>query len=136
MSTNSRVVLFALVKESKVLVEKRPVKGFAKLQYLIPGGTINAEENLEDALKREMMEELGIIPLEFELLTNEDIVGLFNNLLKPFIVRKWQGEIPKVILDKEDPYPLEWLDLEKALKLSPDPTIKIFEVIKIHLSKT
>jgi len=135
MSTNSRVVLFALIKDNAVLVEKRPVKGFTKLQYLIPGGTINAGESLEDALKREMMEELGLIPLKFELLTNEDIVGLFNNLLKPFIVRKWQGEIPEVILDKEDPYPLEWLDLERALKLSPDPTIKIFEVIKAHLNK-
>ncbi len=131
MAKNSRVVLFALVKNNKILLENRPATG-----YLVPGGAINAHENLEDALKREIMEELGIIPTEFKLLTNEDIPGLNNNTLKPFIVTSWQGEIPENILDKKDPHPLEWMNIDKALISIPvKPTKKIVEVLKKYLKK-
>lgn len=134
MAKNSRVVLFALIKENQILLEKRPVKGYLKDQYLIPGGAINHLENLEDALKREMLEELGLVPTEFELLTNENLPGLNNNTLKPFVVTSWQGEIPENILDKEDPHPLEWINIDKALTIIPvKPTKKIVEVLKEYL---
>lgn len=135
MATNSRVVIFAFVKNNKVLVEKRPVRGFSDHQYLIPGGAINTSEDLEQALKREIMEELGIIPIEYELLTEEDIPGLNDNTLKPFVVSKWIGKIPKFIIDKSDPHPLEWMEIEKALKTSIKPTKKIFQYLKVHLKK-
>ncbi len=134
MAKSSRVVLFALIKENKILLEKRPVKGFAENQYLIPGGAINELEELEEALKREAMEELGIIPIDFELLTDEDIPGLYNNILKPFVVRAWQGQIPKFILDKKDPFPLEWIPIDKALNILPiKPTKKIVKMLKNYL---
>lgn len=135
MAKHSRVVLFALIKNNKILVEKRFIKEYLKPQYLIPGGAINDHqaESLENALKREMMEELGIIPVEFKLLTEEDIPGLHNNILKPFIITKWQGEIPQFILDKKDPYPLEWIDIKQALSRFPiKPTKKIIEIIRKH----
>ncbi len=134
MAKSSRVVLFALIKQKKILLEKRPIKEFDKNQYLIPGGAINEFEELEDALKREMMEELGIIPTDFELLTDEDILGLHNNILKPFIVTAWQGETPNFILDKKDPYPLEWVSIDKAINILPvKPTKKIVEILKNYL---
>ena len=132
----SKVVIFALVKNGKILLEKRPVPGFLEDQYLIPGGTIGETENLEQALERELKEELGIVPIEFELLIEEDILGLFENTLKPFIIKKWQGQIPKVILDKEDPYPLEWVDIEKALNIPIESTRRIIEALKKHLNDT
>lgn len=136
MAKSPRIVLFALVKRDKILLEKRPIKGFPKSVYLIPGGAVsNRGENLEDALKREMMEELGIIPTDFKLLTDEDIPGLHGNILKPFIVTSWQGEIPKFILDKEDSFPLEWMGIDKALDTHIKPTKKILEVLKNYLSK-
>lgn len=136
MATSSRVVLFALIKNGEILLEKRKVKGFIEKQYLIPGGAINELEDLEDALKRELMEELGIIPTDFELLTNEDIPGLNNNILKPFIVNSWQGEVPKFILDKEDPYPLSWIPIKEALNMLPiKPTKRILEVLNEYLRK-
>ena len=137
MAKSSRVVLFALIKDNKILLEKRPVKGFDKHLYLIPGGAINKDgEDLENALKREIMEELGIIPVEFKLLTDEDIPGLNKNILKPFVVNSWQGRIPKFILDKKDPYPLEWIEIDKALNMLPiEPTKKIIEILKKFLSK-
>lgn len=136
MAKSSRVVLFALIKEDKILLEKRPIKGFIKHQYLIPGGAIKRLENLEDALKREVLEELGVTPTEFELLTDEDIPGLNENILKPYVVTSWQGAIPKFILDKRDPFPLEWMEINKALNILPiEHSKKIIEVLKNYLSK-
>lgn len=137
MAKNSRVVLFALIKDNKILLEKRSIKGFTNRQYLIPGGSINKDhEELEDALKREMMEELGITPTTFELLTNEDIPGLNNNILKPFVVTSWTGKTPNHILDKKDQFPLEWLEINEALNSLPiKPTKRIIEILKEYLSK-
>ena len=136
MAKSSRVVLFALIKKNQILLEKRPVEGFKSHKYLIPGGAIKALENLEDALKREMMEELGIIPTDFKLMTQEDIPGLNDNILKPFMITSWLGEIPKFILDKEDPFPLEWTDIDRALKILPvKPTKRIIEVLQKFLDR-
>lgn len=49
MATKLQIVLFALVKGNKRLVEKRPIQGFSNPQYLIPGGAIDTLENLEQA---------------------------------------------------------------------------------------
>ncbi len=136
MARSSLVVLFALVKNNKLLLEKRPIKGFLEHQYLIPGGAIEKEEKLEAALKREMMEELGVVPIEFQLLTQEGILGINNNILRPYVVTSWQGETPAFILDKKDPYPLEWVEISKALLSLPvKPTKKITEVLKNYLDK-
>lgn len=132
-----RVVIFVLYKENKILLEKRPVKGFIDHQYLIPGGAVLNDklENLEEALEREIMEELGVTPLDYELLTDEDIVGVYNNVLKPFVVNKWEGEIPNKVLDKKDQYPLEWVEIEVALKTPFEGSKKIIQHLKKYLAK-
>lgn len=130
-----QVVIFALIKNHKILVEKRPVPGFLDHQYLIPGGAINPKEDLEQALKREALEELGIIPTEFTLLTEENIIGIFDNILKPFVITKWQGEIPQVNLDKEDAYPLEWIEIKEALNIPIESTKIIVAALKSYLEK-
>lgn len=128
------VVIFVLVKDNKILVEKRPVAGFAKDQYLLPGGAINISENLEQALKREMTEELGVTPTKFALLTQEDITGLFDNLLKPFVVSEWTGILPQISLDQEDPYPLEWVEIDIVLTTPIEGSRKIVQALKKYLS--
>lgn len=131
-----QIVIFVLTQAGKILVEKRPVKGFEKDQYLLPGGAINPEEleNLESALMREMKEELGVIPIKYELLSKDGVLGIFDNLLKPFVVTKWQGEIPKVGLDKDDPYPLEWVELDIVASTPIEGSRKVVEAVKEYLS--
>lgn len=134
MATNSTVVIFILIRANRILVEKRPLSGFSNHQYLIPGGAIDAAEDLEQALKREMMEELGVTPKKFELLTQEEIPGLYDNILRPFVVSEWQGEIPSVILDKEDPHPLEWVEIETLLTTPNKGSKKIIQALKKYLA--
>lgn len=134
MATKSTVVLFIMLHSNKILVEKRPVEGFDKHLHLIPGGAINNLETMEEALKREMMEELGVVPIKFELLTNEKIIGVFDNLLKPFVVSEWEGTLPNMILDKQDPHPLEWVEIDSLISPIPGNN-QIMRALKEYLSK-
>ena len=127
-----QIVLFALINKNKVLIEKRPLLGFKGVQYLIPGGAVEETEleNIEIALRREMLEELGIIPIEFSLLDCKNIYNTLGIPLTPFIFSKWDGEIPTIVLDKDDQFPLEWVEIETVLNSPIHATKKIAKAIK------
>lgn len=133
MTPKRKVVLFALIKDNKILLEQRQLKGFLRKGHFIPGGAIELTENIEEALIREIHEELGVIPIVFNVLTENFLDGIGNNILMPYIVTSWTGEIPNFILDKNDP--LVWIEIDKALPLLPkEASSEIIEAIKIHLN--
>jgi 8-oxo-dGTP diphosphatase len=89
------VVAAALVDtDGRVLIAQRPQgKALAGL-WEFPGGKIEANERPEEALIRELAEELGIIvkapclaPLTFASHAYED----FHLLMPLYICRKWEG---------------------------------------------
>lgn len=133
--TFKNVVVFIFLKKNKILVEKRITDEISILsgQLLLPGGGVDELEDLETALVREVKEELGITPLEFILIpTSEDIYGVKEGvILRPFLINKWEGEIPEKILDEEDP--LFWVDLEIMSNSQIEPTKKIINALKTHL---
>ena len=89
------VVAAALVDaDDRVLIAQRPQgKALAGL-WEFPGGKLDADERPEDALIRELREELGIIvkpaclaPLTFASLAYED----FHLLMPLYVCRRWEG---------------------------------------------
>lgn len=130
-----RVVIFIFIDGEKILVEKRFLQNFKKNHYLIPGGEIEGQfEDLGDALQRELMEELGVKPLNYNLIpTDEEILGINGQLLTPFLINKWEGKLPKKILDKGNQ--LTWLKIEELLNSPFEPTRKIAEALKAYISK-
>ncbi len=100
MSGDFRLVLVsacALVdSDGRVLLARRPEgKAMAGL-WEFPGGKIETGERPEDALIRELAEELGIAvndaclaPLTF---TSHDY-GSFHLLMPLFVCRRWKGEV-------------------------------------------
>jgi len=89
------VVAVALVDtDNRVLLARRPEgKALAGL-WEFPGGKIEPDERPEDALIRELREELGIevkapclAPLAFASHAYDD----FHLLMPLYICRKWQG---------------------------------------------
>lgn len=89
-----RVVAGIILIEDKVLVAKRPFSkkmgGFLEF----PGGKLKEQESVEEALKRELKEELGIEPLEFYLwkVLRHDYSD-FEVKLYFFIVKTWRGKV-------------------------------------------
>lgn len=85
-----------LIKRGRFLVEKRRDDEAADPGYLeIPGGHVEKGETLENALRREMMEELGIRVDAMRLLGT----GLYTatngerGRIHYFHVEKWTGRI-------------------------------------------
>lgn len=91
------VVAAALVDDNqRVLIAQRPQgKQLAGL-WEFPGGKVEAGERPEEALARELMEELGlrVAPDDFEPLTFASYAYDEFHLLMPlYVCRQWQGAV-------------------------------------------
>ena len=108
--------------DGRVLLAQRPEgKSMAGL-WEFPGGKVEAGETPEDALVRELHEELGIetwssclAPLTFASHTYDD----FHLLMPLFACRKWDG-----IVQGKEGQKLAWVQA-KALKEYPMPPADI-----------
>ena len=105
-------------KDGRILIAKRPDgKSMAGL-WEFPGGKVELGETPEQALVRELSEELGIktwnsclAPLTFASHAYED----FHLLMPLFVCRKWEG----IIIPKEE-QELKWVN-SNELKNYPMP---------------
>ena len=108
--------------DGRVLLAQRPEgKSMAGL-WEFPGGKVEAGETPEDALVRELHEELGIetwssclAPLTFASHTYDD----FHLLMPLFVCRKWDG-----IVQGKEGQKLAWVQA-KDLKEYPMPPADI-----------
>ena len=114
------VVAAALIDtDGRVLIAQRPSNKSMAGLWEFPGGKINAGEKPENALVRELNEELGIntwrsclAPLSFASYTYND----FHLLMPLFVCRKWEGT----------PTPMEgqvlkWVDKKNLKNYSMPP---------------
>ena len=93
-------------------------KNIDKDTYKFPQGGIEIGENTEQALKREMQEELGIDIGEFELKQLDDYISYwfinsdkpdYEIRLHPFIVKVGDLDINSLNVDKEEIAELKWV---------------------------
>ncbi len=82
--------------DGRVLLSQRPKGKALEGLWEFPGGKIDANERPEDALVRELREELGIVvktpclaPLTFASYAYED----FHLLMPLYVCRKWEGVV-------------------------------------------
>jgi 8-oxo-dGTP diphosphatase len=91
------VVACALVDtDGRVLIAERPPGKTMAGLWEFPGGKVHADERPEDALIRELREELGIVvkeaclaPLTFASHTYPD----FHLLMPLYVCRRWEGTV-------------------------------------------
>ena len=91
------VVACALIDaDNRVLIAQRPANKAMAGLWEFPGGKVNDGERPEDALIRELAEELGITvreaclaPLTFASHTYAD----FHLLMPLYICRRWEGTV-------------------------------------------
>jgi 8-oxo-dGTP diphosphatase len=89
------VVAVALVDaDGRVLIAQRPESRSMAGLWEFPGGKIEADERPEDALIRELREELGIAVKEACLAPftfASHTYGAFHLLMPLYVCRRWEG---------------------------------------------
>ena len=114
------IVAAALVdEERRILVQKRPQgKPLAGL-WEFPGGKIEAGESPEDALVRELQEELDIrvapaalVPFTFA----SERLGDSHLVLMLYLVEQWEGTPQPLAADR-----LRWCTIEELASLEMPP---------------
>lgn len=131
-------VAVLLFKEGKVLLGKRnddPVKAESELHgegtWTIPGGKVEFHEDLEEAARREVLEETGITAKALELISvGNEIVPDNHFVTLGFLCRDFEG-LPET-KEPEEIVTWEWFSLDSL----PDPLFPPAEkIIKNYRDK-
>jgi len=105
-----------LLQKKKILLEKRPPDSKVYPNcWDTPGGHLESNETPEQALVREMKEELNIVCKRFYLACVQDDREPGSNCFYRhfvYIVKAWEGE-PRSLENRE----IKWFGLEEALCL-------------------
>lgn len=127
------VVAGILRKGDLILVGQRPEGHSLGGLWEFPGGKIERGESPEQALIRELNEELGIDAEIGELkLSNTHSYGDVNILILFFEVRFWKGEAKPV-----HHVELQWIEPKELLNRPiPEANIKIMDKIFLALGDT
>lgn len=87
-------IAFMLMKDAQVLAEKRKrTKRVVPGAVALPGGHIEARESPEEALHREVREEVGIVPIDMVYVCTLLHRSQEFRQLHYFAVTCWEGEI-------------------------------------------
>ena len=122
----------------KLLIHKTNNRDF----WLLPGGRVEMQESTQDAIVRELKEELGITPREVKLALITE--NFFNLIDKPyhevgfvFVVRLNRDDS---LLKKEGLFEgiegakflFKWYDIDKIKELDFRPPFYVKEIENIH----
>ncbi len=101
--------------QHRLLLNQRPPHKSWAGYWEFPGGKLEAGESPEQALMRELQEELGIEVVASDLQPFQFVSHAYDDfhLLMPlYTCHQWQGSI----VARED-QPIAWVDVEKLLHL-------------------
>lgn len=125
---NVKVVAALMLHENKVLIAARKKGEFEGL-WEFPGGKIEAGESPEQALKREIQEEMGIeISVDSFLMTREYDYSSFHLSMDCFLCTPLSDHI-----HLNDHLGYKWIDIKKDPSISWVPADEeIFNQLIIH----
>jgi mutator protein MutT len=124
-------IAFMLIKDHQVLAEKRKLtKKVVPGALALPGGHIEAGEAPEDALRRELREELNILPTDMTYVCTLLHRAQEFRKLHYFVVEDWQGEI-----SNQEAEALLWMPLDQVHRFDLDvDRAAISEYIRVSAS--
>ena len=117
-----------MVRDGRVLLGRRSAHKTYAGGWDVPGGHVELGESLEDALLRELAEELGMVPTIWALHSTPDARHIQLHL---FIVSQWRGS-PSTRGDEHSE--IRWHELPSACRL-PDLAAPQYVEIFRALSK-
>lgn len=109
-----RYAAAVLLEDGKVLLAKRTAtrSNYPGIWDFV-GGHCEPGETFEEALRRELVEEIGIEAIDFVVLMVVDESPDF--ILNLFLVTKWNGEVSN--RDEHEHERVEWFSLHEAKRL-------------------
>lgn len=114
--TIREAVVFILVRGGSFLVERRKEnKQLDPGTVSVPGGHVEDGEDAETALRREMMEELSIEPIDHEYVSTKVYSSTYDIRIHFYSVTSWVGEI-----QANEAEELMWLPFERRGELALD----------------
>ena len=124
-------VAFILIENNQFLVEKRKLsKEVDPGARTIPGGHIEDGESQEEALYREIYEELGIVPQNIKYVCSLLHKTKELHKIHYFLIESWEGKI----LNNEAES-LQWLPLEEFNILDVDvDRVAFSEYLRVYKS--
>jgi 8-oxo-dGTP pyrophosphatase MutT (NUDIX family) len=131
-----------IVNKGKILIFRRVKPG--QVYYVIPGGGVDLGETVEQALKREVKEELSLDVQESTFLYMSTSSGGVPNGIhvnEPqenyfYLVSKYIG-VPelggpeKEQSNSDNQYHLEWVPIEDLVRLNPYPSESLEKLVGI-----
>ena len=115
-----QIVNALLVRDGAVLLAKRsPARRAYPGSWSFPGGHVEAGETLNDALVREVQEEIGVTPTCFRMLGSiqEPNLRTYDEATYHlYAVSVWEGVQPILIGDEHTE--LRWVTLDRAGSIS------------------
>jgi mutator protein MutT len=130
------IVNALLTREATVLLARRSLrrKSYAGL-WSFPGGHVEQNESLEQALVRELGEEVGIVPVAFRLLRSIDDPNSATDdpiVYHMYLVTDWRGGEP-AIHDGEHSE-LRWFTRAAAIAL-PDLALDDYRPLLLEIAE-
>lgn len=116
---NSICVDIMLIKENKILLMKRKNTGFDDGMYELPGGHLEANEDLYDAMIREAKEEL-LIDLKRENLKIVHLMHHFTGERLNFIFSAYAQDLEPKIGEPNKCEELVWVNINEIPKETTD----------------
>ena len=113
--------------QGEILIDRRPQEGLLGGLWEFPGGKIEADETIEDCIRREILEEIGLaIAVEEHLITLDHAYTHFRITLTAHFCR-YLGGTPQAIECQE----VRWVKVEDLEQYPfPKANSKIIDAIK------
>lgn len=132
MHNNKQIAAAVIIKENKILLAQRGGNNELHGKWEFPGGKVEQGETLQDCLKREMYEELGIVVSVGKYLCTSSFIhkGITYDM-NMFLVETYSGQITlKEHLD------YAWVFVKDLHTYEmPEPDLPIVQYLQTQYSK-
>ena len=110
-----------LLDRDKILIARRRKGKHPEFKWEFPGGKVNRDETEEEALKRELKEELGISIKDISSMGSYIYeYDAFGVELHPFLIKSYKGD--PITNEKEQ---IVWVDIQDLNKVKIIPGSKL-----------